>query len=174
MIELKAMIAGFERNGAAIEAAYENVSRDGVRWKPNERKWSLLEVLCHLADEEKRDFRTRVRLTLEGTGEKWPPIDPEGWVTEFRYNEQDLAAVMTRFREERAESIRWLRTLKKPDWESEYEHPTVGLMRAGDLLASWAAHDLLHLKQIARTKAMLLAHDMKPFSVRYADPSLGD
>ncbi len=173
-MDLKAVISELERNGAAIEAAYEGISSDGVRWKPSEKKWSLLEVLCHLADEEKRDFRTRVRVTLESTDEKWPPIDPEGWVTEFRYNEQDLDAVMTRFREERAESLRWLRSLKKPDWEIAYEHPALGPLRAGDLLASWAAHDLLHLKQIAHTKAMLLAHESKPFSVRYADPSLGD
>ena len=172
-MDLKAIIEGFERNGALIEASYEGVSPEAARWKPNEKKWSLLEILCHLADEEKRDFRTRVELTLDGKGEKWPPIDPEGWVAEFRYNEQDPGAVMTRFREERAKSLAWLRSLDSPDWGARYEHPQLGSMRAGDLLASWAAHDLLHLKQIARTKAMRVAHESKPYSVSYADPALG-
>ena len=55
-MDLKAIIAGFKRNGAAIEAAYEDVSIEGVRWKPNEKKWSLSKYSAILRTKRSATF----------------------------------------------------------------------------------------------------------------------
>ena len=34
-------------------------------WRPEPGKWTLLEIVCHLLDEEREDFRARVKHTLE-------------------------------------------------------------------------------------------------------------
>ncbi len=151
-----------------FRALVEGVSTEQARWKPEPDRWSVLEVVCHLGDEEVHDFRRRLDLTLHHPGEAWPPIDPQGWVTERRYNEGELRPALERFLDERARSVAWLRGLEAPDLERAYEHPSLGRMRAGDLLASWLAHDLIHVRQITRLRYRWLEGQAAPWRLGYA------
>lgn len=162
------LIDRLERTPDALRALCAMVHHTDVSWKPDERSWSLLEIVCHLADEETDDFRARLRSTLEDPAREWAPIDPEGWVSQRNYAEQDLSERVDRFESERAASIVWLRSLDHPDWAAERVHPRFGSMRAGDLLAAWAAHDALHLRQISRRLYQLARRDAGPFDPGYA------
>ena len=153
---------------AALSALLEGLSPADARFKPASGAWSILEVINHLADEEVDDFRTRLRLTLGEGDREWPPIDPEGWARDRKYNERDLGESLARFAAARAESVAWLRSLKDPDWSRFREHPRAGRLTAGDLMASWAAHDALHLRQIARRLHDLAERDGMGARTRYA------
>ncbi len=146
------LVDRLERFARVLPMAAIIASAGHARWRPPNGAWSILEVVCHLADEEVEDFRTRVRMTLFDPGIVWPPIDPEGWAVQRRYNEQDLEEQVARFVRERAESVRWLREVIAggADWTRAYQHPKFGPIAAGTLLVSWAAHDALHLRQIAK------------------------
>lgn len=163
-----AIVNRLEAFGAALPALVSGVGDDDARFRPEASSWSILEVVTHLADEEVEDFRRRVRLTLEDPGSPWPSIDPEGWARERRYNESDLGESAARFVAERKRSVEWLRGLGDVDWRQAHEHPRLGSMRAGDVLASWAAHDALHLRQIARRMFQLTNRDAGDFTTRYA------
>jgi hypothetical protein len=152
---------------AVLRGALHGVTQAEARRAPPSGGWSLLEAVTHIAEEEQLDFRPRVERTLRDGSEAWDPIDPEGWVTERRYNEGDLEQALARFEAERARSVDWLRGLGDADWESAHPHP-VGDLRAGDLLASWAAHDWLHLRQIARLRVERVKRHAEPFDTRYA------
>ena len=167
---IESLIAALEANAKAMLAAYEGVSSDAARWRPAPEKWSLLEILRHLADEERDDFRRRLGLILQDPELDWPPIDPEGWARDRSYNSADLPAALRDFSREREASLTWLRSLGQPDLNREKRHPVAGSLRAGDLLAAWVAHDLLHLRQIANTKLAHLAMAAAPFSIAYASP----
>lgn len=84
-------------NARRIQVLLAGVSLEQVRWKLQPALWSMLEVIGHLADEEQYNFRVRLDYTLHRWGERWPPIDPEGWVTGRRYNESDLTTTLERF-----------------------------------------------------------------------------
>ncbi len=157
-------------SGGILPDLFTGVDEAEARWQPAPERWSMLEVLVHLADEEREDFRRRISSTLEDPARAWPPIDPEGWVRERRYNERDLAAALADFRRERAASLEWLRGLVEPDWDRAHEHPSLGVLRAGDLLASWVAHDDLHIRQILQLRVDYLGVRAAPFSTRYAMP----
>ncbi len=159
-----------ETTGGVLANLYTGVDDDELRWKPAPQRWSMLEVLVHMWDEEKDDFRHRLSLTLEDPRREWPPIDPEGWVDERRYNDRDVAEALAGFRRERAASVAWLRGLAEPDWGRAHEHPAMGVLRAGDLLAAWTAHDLLHIRQIANLRLEYLGVTSAPYSARYAMP----
>jgi hypothetical protein len=163
-----AIIRRLELYPRALRAAVECVTSDDARFKPPSGAWSILEIVNHLADEEVEDFRTRTRSVLEDPLKPPPPIDPEGWARDRRYNERDLRESVDRFVREREASIAWLRSLKSPDWNRAYQHPKFGPLAAGLFLASWAAHDALHLRQIAKRLYDLAARDGEPYSVRYA------
>ena len=54
-----------------------------------------------------------------------------------------------------------------PDGTREYRAP-FGPITAGDLLASWAAHDVLHSRQLAELRRARLLADTQPHRTQYA------
>ncbi len=159
-----------EKSGKVLYDLFEDVDETELRWKPTPERWSMLEVLVHLWVEEKEDFRRRLSLTLEDPAQAWPPIDPEGWVDERRYNERDLAEARDGIARERASSLVYLRGLEEPDWDRQHDHPQMGGLRAGDLFAAWVAHDWLHVRQIASLRAPCISPRRQP-PTRPAMPS---
>lgn len=167
-MNLPKLIDSLERFGRLLPEVVRGVPDEDCRWKPADGAWSILEVVCHLADEDEFDFRPRVRLTLADPAAAWPPIDPEGWAVQRAYNEQSPTAVAARFSAFRAQSVGWLRSLDQPDWNQSHQHPKFGPFRAGDILAAWVAHDSLHLRQISKRLYQLAARDAGEYSTRYA------
>lgn len=159
-----------EANAEVFRHLVAGVDEAQARWKPSAAEWSLLEVTCHLADEERDDFRRRLDLTLHHTGEPWPPIDPPRWAVERAYNERTPTEALEDFLRERARSVEWLRELGEVATDAAYEHPSLGRITAGDLLASWLAHDILHVRQMARLHHGHLVHRTSPEAVSYAGP----
>lgn len=145
----------------------EGVSVSNARWRPGPEDWSLLEVMCHLLDEERLDFRVRLEIILFRPSEPWPAIDPQGWVLAREYNRQDLPVVLKQFAKEREMSLGWLRGLESPDWNRVYEAP-FGPIRAGDMLAAWVAHDLLHMRQLVEWHWAHTEQALTPYRVQYA------
>ena len=143
------------------------VTADDARAKPDPQTWSMLEVVCHLYDEEREDFRQRLDIILHRPEAPWPPIDPQGWVSARKYNERDLTVTLDGFVMERHRSLEWLDGLSAPDWEVTYKTP-FGVMKAGDMLASWVAHDGLHLRQLVELRRSRVMAIIQPYDVRYA------
>lgn len=127
-------------------------------WKPAEDKWCLLEIVCHLVDEEILDFRTRVKTALNPSQYDFIPIDPEGWVKSKDYINQEYSSKTKDWVEERVKSIEWLKSLDQPNWDSFLIHSELGEMTAGKFLENWVAHDYIHLRQLVRTKRAYLSH----------------
>ena len=162
------MIDRLESNAAVLQGQLRSVREAQATWKPATDKWSILEVINHLADEETEDFGMRLRLVLEDPAKEWPPLDPQRAVVERQYNMRDLRESLDRFVRERAKSVAWLRSLSQADWQIAYSHPRAGALKAGDLLCSWLAHDLIHIRQINRLHHEYLSSTAGEFSTAYA------
>lgn len=143
------------------------VGPEQAAWRPAPEAWTLLEVVCHLYDEEREDFRTRLKLILEDPGQAWPPIDPRGWVLSRGYASRDYANMVDGFIAERAASIVWLRGLADPALNNARDLGNFTLC-GGDLLGAWLAHDFLHLRQINELHYAYTARAAEPYSVVYA------
>jgi hypothetical protein len=164
---MKDMVERLERGAQAIRALVEGVGEEEARFRPASGGWSILEVVFHLGSEETEDFRQRLSLTLADPASEWPKLDPEARVREGRCDERSLAAELSGFLAERAKSLAWLRGLDEPDWSLAHRHPR-GVISAGDLLASWVAHDLLHIRQIARLRYEFVRKLAAPYRLDYA------
>lgn len=160
-------IRQMEQTAAAVRALVEGVGSDQARWKPDPDSWSILEVVNHLYDEEKEDFRVRLDILLHRPEDPWPPIDPQGWVTARKYNERDLAESLENFLSERQVSIEWLTSLEDPDFSSLVES-RFGRMTAGDMFAAWVSHDLLHLRQLTELHYAYRQMALAPYVPDYA------
>jgi hypothetical protein len=106
---------------------------------------------------------------LEDPSRPWPPLDPEARVVELRAAGGSAVAALARFRAERTASVAWLRSVAgAARWYAAHPHPSGRTIHAGDLLASWAAHDARHLEQIAKRLHGLAARDGGTYEVAYA------
>lgn len=139
-----------------------------ITWRPADKKWCLLEIACHLYDEEREDFRARLKYTLETPNEKLPSIDPVGWVTSRHYMDQDYDQTVSNFLAERKQSVEWLLSLKSPAWKNAHHHHKFGPLSAEMFLANWLAHDYLHIRQILKLRYHYLKHTATEVKLKYA------
>ena len=151
-----------------LAACVRGMTDADIRWKPASNQWSILEIVRHLGDEEIDDFRRRLFLTLEDPREAWPSIDPEAWAADRNYNDDDLGEALQTFTRERSASVARLKALASPDWSASHLHTVMGEITAGDLLAAWTAHDMLHLRQIAKRKYQLIRRHAGEYRTGYA------
>jgi hypothetical protein len=168
MIDLVDATRRMRDTAQAIAMMVAPVDDEQARWKPASHRWSILEIMGHLADEERHDFRQRLDMLLHDPSAAWPAIDPETWVRERQYNSRLLEAALADFLGEREKSLSWLATLSTPDWNCAYHHAQFGDITAGTLMTSWLAHDVLHIRQLAGLQYAHLARVAAPHTPTYA------
>ncbi len=169
-MNLNYFIDRLSTNRDVFESLVKGVNLGQARWKPSPDKWSMVEVINHLYDEEREDFRARLGSILADPKQSWSPIDPRNWVITRGYNERELDTSLNNFLTEREKSLAWLRQLSEPNWENRYEHPDGRSLCAGDLLASWLAHDFLHIRQLVRLHWQYVGAISDPYQTLYGGP----
>ncbi|MGK7397018.1 MAG: DinB family protein [Candidatus Cyclobacteriaceae bacterium M3_2C_046] len=153
----KVIIKKLAENRMVFKNLLTGLGQEQIHWKPEPGKWNLVEVVCHLFDEEREDFRQRVQIVLENPAQPLPKFDPEVWVIQRAYHKQNFSEKLEKFLAERAQSIAWLEQLDQPAWENAFQHPKHGPMSARFFLVNWLAHDYLHIRQIIHLKYMYLS-----------------
>ena len=149
-MQIESTIAQLTQHRAVFSELLKGVSPEKALWKPQAEKWCLLEIVCHLYDEEREDFRARIASVLNDPSQVLKPIDPPGWVTERKYIEQNYEQVVQQLLDERTASIEWLNGLENPNWKQAYQHNHFGPMSGFYFLSNWLAHDYLHIRQIMK------------------------
>jgi hypothetical protein len=146
------IINHLSRNREVFKNLLFGLDKTEYLWKSKPDKWCLLEIICHLFDEEREDFRARIFHLFENPELLLPQIDPPGWVQERIYIQQNYSEKLDNFLKERERSVKQLRALTNPNWTNEYNHPVFGKMTPKLILSNWLAHDYLHQRQIIRVK----------------------
>ena len=150
-----------------LEALLADLDPAAWRARPAPAEWAPVEIVCHLRDEEVEDFGARLRVALDG-GDSFKPIDPERWVVERRYLEDDGPQALAAFRERRAASLDSLVAIEPTRLTTKVEHRRTGGLSGLDILAAWVEHDRLHLTQLAATLARGWATRWAPLHTEYA------
>lgn len=112
---------------------------------PAPGKWSIREIICHLADTE-LVFAFRLRQAKAESHHVIQPFDQERWAES--YGSYDLAAALEMFSTARAWNAKFI-TSGPPDLLAKrLTHPERGEMTFQVLVETMAGHDLNHLRQI--------------------------
>ncbi|MEE2973405.1 MAG: DinB family protein [Planctomycetota bacterium] len=157
------MIDRLQQFPAALTAMVGTLDPLDAGWRPTPRDWSILEIVCHLIDEDLDDFGTRLRLVQEWPTSGWPRIDPEAAAIDRDYCSRWFLGVLDEFLMMRRAKVGWLPTIAEADVETRAQRPRPNqpeheAMSAGDLLASRCAHDALHPRRIVRRLHRLTDH----------------
>ncbi len=151
------------RTPVALAAMLSGTSEYWNRANEGDETWSPYDVVGHLVHGEKTDWMPRVRHIVEGRSGPFAPFDRNA-----QFNESDgksIEDLLGDFAKLRGESIGALIGLGLTDdsMNLEGEHPELGRVTLGQLLATWVVHDLDHLGQIARVMAKVNTEAVGPW-----------
>jgi hypothetical protein len=150
-----------------IRALLTGISQEDAQIRPTPESWSILEVACHLYDLEREDFREHLDFILHRQNEEYHTIDPQSWVKERSYNEQDLIEIQDKFFTERWKSLEWLKGEANADWDTTYTSQ-YGSVTAGEMFSCWVAHDNLHIRQLVELRRARIENITRPYPLEYA------
>lgn len=157
----------FTNSTEIIRALLAGISQEEAQVKPTPEAWSILEVTCHLHDEEREDFRARLQNILSGQNDEFQVINPQGWIKERKYNEQNFDEMQKKFFAERVKSLEWLQGLANADWEITHTDK-YGSVTAGEMFSAWVAHDNLHTRQLVELRRTHIERITQPYPLEYA------
>ena len=112
-------------------------------------KWSARQTLQHFADSELVGA-FRFRMILAQDAPALPAYDQDAWAERLRYQESDTAVSLADFAVLRAANLRLLRRATPEDLKRVMHHAERGDEALGQMIALYAGHDLVHLKQLHR------------------------
>ena len=132
-----------------IEKLLKGVPAGKLRKRPAPGKWSVAEIMAHMADTEiVGGFRMRFILGAPGT-----PIqgfDQDVWVEALHYDKRDPRKALEQFRVARECNLAMLKTLKPEQWKHHGMHSERGAESIETIARMFAGHDLNHIQQMER------------------------
>ena len=166
-MEFHILFQELQNSAEMIRTLLAGITQEEAQVKPSPESWSMLEVICHLYDLEREDFREHLDFILHRQNEEYHVIDPQSWVRERNYNEQDFMEMWGKFFTERQKSLEWLEEISNSDWDITYES-IYGSVSAGEMFSCWIAHDNLHIRQLVELRRHRIENITKPYPIEYA------
>lgn len=142
------VIAKLNGLGGSLQAAIAGLDEAALSWRPAENKWSVREVIAHLADLESEVFAVRLRQVLDEDLPLMKAIDPDARARDFGYQGQDVQGNIRRLLEARAQNIRLIQPAPPEAWDRVGVHERRGPMSFREIVEGMANHDQNHLRQI--------------------------
>jgi hypothetical protein len=153
------------RTPAALESMLRGLPAEWVSANEGGQTWSPFDVLGHLIHGERTDWLRRAWVILHsGEAEAFEPFDR---FAQFEASKgQTLEELLATFAELRSANLRALEglNLAAEDLARKGRHPELGVVTLGQLLATWVAHDLDHIAQVARTLAKQYKEAVGPWA----------
>ena len=159
------VLATLERTPAALRAMLAGLPAELVHATEGGESWSPFDVVGHLIAGDKIDWIPRLRNILtEGDARRFEPFDRFAQFEASRGKTID--DLLDEFEGVRRANLETLRGFLDEgiDLEATGTHPELGRVNAGELLSTWATHDLGHIAQVARVMAKHFGKDAGPWA----------
>ena len=125
------------------------LSAKQLKWRPEPGKWSIAEILAHLADTE-IVASWRMRSVIGENGITIQPFDQDAWASAFQYGKRDARRSLEIFRVLRENNLAMLKEIPRETWDNYGMHLERGKETIAHLTRMFAGHDTNHILQIER------------------------
>ena len=132
-----------------IERLIKGVPKKKLMTRPEPTKWSVAEIIAHLADTELVGG-FRMRLMLGENGVAIQAFDQDVWAENFEYRKRDPQKSLGAFRALRENNLALIKSIPKAMWDNYGMHSERGKESVTRVVHMFAGHDLNHLGQIER------------------------
>lgn len=150
-----------QRNTAAkLKKSVQGLTAKQLRWRPEPAKWSIAEIIAHLADTE-IVASWRMRSVIGENGITIQPFDQDAWASAFEYRDRDTRRSLELFRVLRENNLAMLKEIPRETWDRYGMHVERGKETVAHLTRMFAGHDTNHLLQIERLLKQLKAAKRK-------------
>ena len=122
-------------------------TRKQLAQRPAPGKWSVAEIVAHLADAEIA-ISWRLRQTLSSNGVALQAYDQDAWAGTFDYARRDPKHSLETYRALRNANLTLLKTIPKPLWDNYGVHQERGNESVAHVVRMTAGHDINHLRQV--------------------------
>ncbi len=140
-------IVQLEATPGILRGLVASLERKDATWKPASDRFSVAEVLAHLAHSEGHCYRLRLDRFI---AEELPELEPDDAQMYLDlYRGADPETELDRFEEQREDNLGYLRGLPAEAGERKALHKTEGQVTLNQMLHEWVLHDLGHVRQIA-------------------------
>lgn len=137
-----------------LARAVGDLSNDQVRQPEQTGKWSVRDVLQHLADSE-LVWGFRLRMTLAQDRPRLVGYDQDLWALRLHYEKTDPREALQQFAVLRQSNVNLLKAASENDLQRVAVHAERGEQTIEQMIRLCAGHDLVHLNQVARIQAAL-------------------
>jgi hypothetical protein len=134
---------------ARLHKLSQGLTPKQLRWQPELGKWSIAEILAHLADVE-IVASWRLRSIIGSDGITIQPFDQDVWASVFQYSKRDPKQSLEIFRLLRENNLAMLKVLPPEAWERHGMHLERGKETIAHLARMFAGHDTNHVLQVER------------------------
>jgi len=157
-------LAALARTPATLDALLRDLPSQWSTVNEGANTWSAFDVVGHLIHGERTDWLPRARIILEH-GEARPFEKFDRFAQHDASKGRSLASLLDEFAALRQEGLRDLAALRvtEADLDRRGRHPELGVVTLRQLLATWVAHDLDHVMQIARVLARQYSDEVGPW-----------
>jgi hypothetical protein len=157
-------VALLARTPATLDALLRGLPDEWTAANEGEDTWSPFDVIGHLIHGERTDWLPRARIVIEhGEARAFDPFDR---FAQFALSKGcTLASLLDEFAALRQQNLRELTALgiTDADLDRRGQHPELGPVTLRELLATWVAHDLDHVMQIARVLGRQYSDEVGPW-----------
>jgi uncharacterized damage-inducible protein DinB len=152
--QLSEAVAILERTPDVLDAWLRRLPDSWTQVNEGSQTWTSFDIVGHLIVGERTDWITRTRIILdEGESRTFYPFDMSAQFKESKAKQlSELLDEFAQLRKQNLETLREMR-LTDADLARRGRHPELGSVTLEQLLATWVAHDLNHLHQLARVLA---------------------
>lgn len=130
-----------------LAALTKGLSKSQLTRKPAADKWSIAQIMAHLADAE-LVIGWRLRQVLSSNGTTIQPFAQDVWADIFQYENSDPRQSLDIFRTLRTANLALLKRVPKDLWNNYGMHQERGKETVTHIVQMIAGHDLNHLRQI--------------------------
>lgn len=155
--DTETLLAAYHQGPERIGYALSTLAAADLKARPIEHKWSIQEIVIHLADSEIMGA-ARIRQTLAQSGRDFAAYDEAVWAEQLAYQDgssQSVEEAVALFTALRRTTSRLLRRATAQDWEKTGHHAEHGYVTLRQLLELYADHSERHLAQILERRRLL-------------------
>lgn len=157
-------VAVLARTPSTLDALLRGLPDGWIAAHEGGETWSPFDIVGHLIHGDRTDWLARVRIILAHGDAR--PFETFDRFAQFEASAgRTLASLLDEFAALRQETLRELASLQlsSGDLDRRGRHPQLGVVTLRQLLATWVAHDLDHVAQVARVIARQYADEVGPW-----------
>ena len=152
MSELPELLERFRRGAELVAAAATGAAGAELDYSPGPGKWSVRQILCHVADAEIVGA-ARFRRLIAEDDPALVAYDQDAWARNLDYGRRRIAQALETFRHMRAESHELLKNLPEEAFARQGTHSERGRVSLLDMLRVYACHAEQHAEQIRAVRS---------------------